>query len=252
MPITVNGVEIPDAAIHAEMQHHPAPSRELAEYSAKLALIAKELLLQEATRLNLVGADEDARIEALIEREVRNPEPDEKSCRRFFEANRPRFRGGEVFEVSHILCAAPPDDAGARAAACARAESAIARLDGTGGNFAALAGQWSDCPSKQNGGNLGQIGLGQTAPEFEQTLLAMQEGETTRQPVESRFGFHVIRLHRKFEGRPLEYEMVRDRIAGYLRERGERQAISRYLSRLTGRAAIGGIDLLGANAPPAP
>ena len=72
------------------------------------------------------------------------------------------------------------------------------------------------------------------------------------QPVESRFGFHVIRLHRKTESRPLEYEMVRDRIAGYLRERGERQAISRYLSRLTGRAAIGGIDLLGANAPPAP
>ena len=171
------------------MQQHPAPSRELAEYSAKLALIAKELLLQEATRLGLDRS---------------------------------------------------------------RAKSAIARLDGTGGNFAELAGQWSDCPSKQNGGNLGQIGPGQTAPEFEQALLAMREGETSCQPVESRFGFHVIRLHRKTESRPLEYEMVRDRIAGYLRERGERQAISRYLSRLTGRAAIGGIDLLGANAPPAP
>ena len=102
------------------MQQHPAPSRELAEYSAKLALIAKELLLQEATRLGLARS---------------------------------------------------------------RAESAIARLDGTGGNFAELAGQWSDCPSKQAGGNLGQIGLGQTAPEFEQTLLAMQEGETSCQVI---------------------------------------------------------------------
>ena len=51
MPITVNGVEISDAAIHAEMTHHPAPSRELAEYAARLALLAKELLTQEAARL---------------------------------------------------------------------------------------------------------------------------------------------------------------------------------------------------------
>ena len=40
-PIIVNGVEIADSAIHAEMRHHPAPSPEAAEYSAKLALVAK-------------------------------------------------------------------------------------------------------------------------------------------------------------------------------------------------------------------
>ena len=78
MPITVNGVEISEAAIHAEMQHHPAPSRELAHYSATLALVARELLVQEATRLDLAEADEDARIAALIEREVQTLEPDEE------------------------------------------------------------------------------------------------------------------------------------------------------------------------------
>ena len=72
MPITVNGIEITDAAIHAEMRRHPAPSRELAEYSAKLGLIATELLLQEAARLEIGGVDEDTRIAALIEREVGN------------------------------------------------------------------------------------------------------------------------------------------------------------------------------------
>ncbi|MFZ1643684.1 MAG: peptidylprolyl isomerase [Candidatus Contendobacter sp.] len=249
MPITVNGVEITDAAIHAEMQHHPAPSREIAEYSATLALVAKDLLLQEAARLGIADADEDTRIAALIEREVQTPEPDEENCRRFFAANRQRFRDGDLFEVSHILCAAPPNDAGARAAARARAESAIARLDGPGGNFAELAAQLSDCPSKQTGGSLGQIGLAQTVPEFEQALFAMREGDTSRQPVESRFGFHVIQLHRKTEGRPLDYGRVRDQIANYLREHAQHQAISQYLSLLTRRATIGGIDLLGANSP---
>ena len=50
MPITVNGVAISDTAIHAEMQHHPAPSREMAEYAASLALVARELMLQEAEK----------------------------------------------------------------------------------------------------------------------------------------------------------------------------------------------------------
>lgn len=248
MPITVNGVEITDTAIYAEMQHHPAPSREAAEYSAKLALVAKELLLQEATRLNICDADEEQRITALIEREVQTPEPDEESCQRFFQANRQRFHSGNLFEASHILCAAPPDDAKARAEARARAESAIVQLR-EGGAFTEVAAALSDCPSKQTGGSLGQIGPGQTVPEFEQALSRMGEGETSSQPAESRFGFHVIQLHKKIEGRPLEYEMVRDRIAAYLRENVQRRAISQYLSLLMGRATIEGMDLLGADAP---
>ena len=252
MPITVNGVVISDAAIHAEIQHHPAPSRELAEYAARLALVARELLVQEAARLGIVDADEDARIEALIKREVQTSEPDEANCRQFFEAHRQRFRSSDLFEVSHILCVAPPDDGQARATARARAESVIAQLDEPGVKFAELAAQWSDCPSKQTGGSLGQIGLGQTVPEFEQALFAMQEGEISRQPVESRFGFHVIQLHHKAEGRPLDYDWVRDRIIAYLREQGERQAISQYLALLTSRAEISGIDLLSTDAPAAP
>ena len=74
MPITVNGVEITAAAIRAEMQHHPAPSREIAEYAAKLALVAKELLLQEANRLGIAGGDGEERIAKLIERELGNSE----------------------------------------------------------------------------------------------------------------------------------------------------------------------------------
>ncbi|MBK8185273.1 MAG: hypothetical protein IPK63_21165 [Candidatus Competibacteraceae bacterium] len=70
MPITINGVEITDAAIYTEMQHHPASSAEIANYSAKLALVAKELLLQEAARLQIKGDDGEARIAALIEQEI--------------------------------------------------------------------------------------------------------------------------------------------------------------------------------------
>lgn len=73
MPITVNGAEISDAAIRAEMAHHPAPNQTIAEFAAKLELIARELLRQEADRLGIVGHDTETRIAALIEREVGNP-----------------------------------------------------------------------------------------------------------------------------------------------------------------------------------
>jgi peptidyl-prolyl cis-trans isomerase C len=248
MSITVNGVEISDAAIYAEMQYHPAPSQEVAEYSAKLALVARELMLQEAARLDITNVDEEERLTALIEREVQIPEPEEEHCQRFFTANRQRFRTGDLFEVSHILCAAPPDDAMARAAARTRAAEAITQLN-QGGAFAELASQVSDCPSRQMGGSLGQIALAQTVPEFEQAMMAMQEGETSAQPVESRFGFHVIHLHKKVEGRPLEYDQVRDQIAGYLRDSVQHKAMSQYLSLLIGRADIQGMELLGANSP---
>jgi len=248
MSITVNGVEISDAAIYAEMQYHPAPSQEMAEYSAKLALVARELMLQEAARLDITEADEEERLSALIEREVQTPEPEEDHCQRFFAANRPRFRTGDLFEVSHILCAALPDDSTARTAAHTRATGAITQLD-RGEAFAALAAQISDCPSKEVGGSLGQIGLAQTVPEFEQAMIAMQEGETSAQPVESRFGFHVIHLHKKVEGRPLEYHQVRDQIASYLRDSVRHQAMSQYLSLLIGRANIQGLELLGADSP---
>ncbi|RUQ36731.1 MAG: peptidylprolyl isomerase [Candidatus Competibacteraceae bacterium] len=248
MSMTVNGVEISDAAIQAEMHHHPAPSRELAEYSAKLALLAKELLLQEAARLEIADDDEEARITALVERELSIPEPDEASCQQFFQTHRQRFRSGDLFEASHILCVAPPDDAAARTAARTQAVDIIARLT-EGADFAELAAQRSDCPSKQAGGHLGQIGLGQTVPEFERALMAMQAGETSPQPVESRFGFHVIRLHHKAEGQPQEYSAVRARIAEYLREESQRRIFSQYLAHLTDRAEIVGIELPSAEAP---
>ena len=85
--------------------------------------------------------------------------------------------------------------------------------------------------------------MAQTVPEFEQVMVSMQEGETSAQPVESRFGFHILHLHNKIAGHPLDYPQVRERIASYLRESGQRQAISQYLASLMKNADIQGMEL---------
>src|SRR5574337_940290 len=256
MHISVNGVEIPQSAVWAEMAYHPASTREEAEHRAAVALTVRELLLQEARRLaiepldRLPGeAEEEALIRTLTEREVKMPEPDEETCRRYFANNRSRFSSADVFEVSHILIGAPPDDADERDAARARAEAAIRELGSDPGRFAAFAAQLSNCPSRHTGGNLGQITRGQTVPEFEQALLRMDVGGISAEPVESRYGFHVIYLHRRIVGKPLEFEQARVRIADYLRERVWRRALGQYLQILIGQAEIRGIELNGAASP---
>ena len=106
-------------------------------------------------------------VRQLIEREVVTPTADETQCRRYFDNNRRRFRTPDLHEARHILIAAAPDDAGARAAAREKAAGLIAMLTLQPTLFADLAAMHSACPSAEVGGNLGQIGPGQTVPEFE-------------------------------------------------------------------------------------
>ena len=79
--------------------------------------------------------------------------------------------------------------------------------------------------------------------EFDKALTALRPGETTAEPVETRFGFHVIRLRARFEGRELPFEEVREHIADYLAESVERRALAQYVSILVRAANIAGVDL---------
>jgi peptidyl-prolyl cis-trans isomerase C len=107
----------------------------------------------------------------------------------------------------------------------------------------------SACPSGKTGGNLGQIGPGQTVPEFEQALASLPVGEIAPAPIESRYGFHIVVLDRRIEGRALPFEMVHPRIATWLDEKVRRVAIRQYITILAGRAEITGISFDG-NASP--
>ena len=257
--VSVNGVAIARDAIVREMQHHAAAKPIAAWQQAARALVIRELLMQRARHLGVEPepirdadgrreTDDEAIMRALVEREVTVPEPDDATCRRFYETNRSRFRSPDIYEASHILFAALPADREAHAQARADAAGVLATLQENPDCFATLARAYSRCPSAAQGGNLGQITRGQTTPEFEQALLALPPGELCAEPVATRYGFHVIRLDRKHEGRTLPYELVADRIADYLRESVRRRADAQYVARLVSAARIEGIEPAGADA----
>jgi peptidyl-prolyl cis-trans isomerase C len=257
--VSVNGVSIARDAIVREMQHHAAPKPIAAWQQATRALVVRELLLQRAHQLGVTPepisdaegrreTDDEAIMRALVEREVTVPEPDGATCRRYFENNQNRFRSSDIYEASHILFAALPADKVAHAQARADAGAVLATLQENPDCFATLAQAYSRCPSAAQGGNLGQITAGQTTPEFEQALVALSPGELCAEPVATRYGFHIIRLDRKHEGRTLPYEVVAGRIADYLRESVRRRADAQYVARLVSAAKIEGIEIAGADA----
>ncbi len=259
-PITVNGVGIAADDIRTEAQHHPADTPVMAFAQAARALVVKELLLQEAGAKGIVAepealgdgrreADVDAAIRALVEQEVNTPSAGEEDCRRYYEANLARFRSETLYEARHILFAAPLSDEAARGRAKADAETAIAALGEDPSRFAALALAHSACPSKEQGGNLGQLTNGSTVPEFETVLCVLEAGQLAPTPVPTRFGYHVIQLDRRIPGQQLPFEMEHERIAAWLEAASWSRAVSQFIGILIGRADIHGIDLEATDGP---
>jgi len=258
--VSVGGIAIDPVDIAAEAQNHPAQKPDEAWAHAARALVVRQLLLNEADRLDIAApsltdadghklAPDDARIEALLDQEVTTPSADDETARRYYEQHRERFSSPTIVEAEHILFAAAPDDEFAYSLAIGDARGVIRKVQAEPELFGKLARELSACPSKEQGGNLGQIGPGQTVEPFEQALFALQEGELCDHPVKSRFGVHVIRAGRRAEGKTLPFEAVRQKIADYLEEASFRKAVSQYLSILASRTEIEGVAFAAADGP---
>ena len=247
--VIVNGHEIPAPAIAAELQHHPAGDVAEAWRQAATALVIRRLLLDECARQGLTADDEEAAIRALLAREITIPEADAETCRRYWTANRARFRTPDVYEAAHILFPAAPDEEAARTAAKTAAEETLRELAANPGKFDALARARSACPSGANGGRLGQQTRGDLVAEMETFVFALEEGQICPVPVMTRYGAHVLRLDRRAEGQELPFDSVSDRIVRQLSTQSWQRAVSQYLRILAGRARIEGIDLGGASTP---
>ena len=255
--VRVNGVEIPPEAIAEEIQHHPAPDAETAWVEAARALAVRELLLQEARRMGLaaepatddagrIEIEEDAVIRALLEEEVVPAEPGESECRRYYEANMDRFRIPELFEAAHILIEPEGADEQAWVAAFERAQAIVREIGDDAAAFAAAARAHSGCASAQQDGSLGQIRRGELVSEVQAGLEQLASGTTGREPIRSRFGWHILRLHRRIEGRTMPFDMARNRIADMLEARSWSVEAARYVAGLAARNRIEGVRIEGA------
>jgi peptidyl-prolyl cis-trans isomerase C len=254
--VLVNGVEIPPEAIAQEIQHHPAPDAETAWVEAARALAVRELLLQEARRLEIEGepetdeagrseADDDAIVRILLEDQVQPARAGTVECRRYYEANRDRFRTPDLFEAAHILIEPEGKDEEAWSAAEARARAIIVDVGEDPAKFASAARTFSGCTSAQQDGSLGQIRRGELVPEVQAGIEALSDGQSGREPVRSRFGWHVLRLQRRIPGRTIPFEHAHEKIADMLEARSWSVEAARYVAGLAQRGKVEGVLIEG-------
>jgi len=245
MGIAVNGVDIDDSAIAAELPHQAQAANPLRQ--AVHEVVLRTVLLQEAERLGIAGADDDQRIEALFAQEVTVPDTDEASCQRYYQSQQQRFRSGDLVEARHILFQVTP--AAPLELLRQTAELILAELQARPERFEELARQYSNCPSGAVGGSLGQVARGQCVQEFDELLFRLQAGEMAGRLLETRFGLHIVQARRRVDGAVVPFAAVQGQIADELRRQSWQRALHQYLHILVGRADIAGVELDGAQSP---
>lgn len=151
------------------------------DFQRRMAFLQQRALHGEMVEKGVVDKVTDAEIRARYDQEIANTPP--------------------VNEVHarHILVKTKEE-----------AEAIIKQLDG-GADFQKLANEHTSDPSgKSNGGDLGWFGPGQMVPEFDKAAFALEVGKYTKEPVQSQFGWHVIKLEDKRAKQPPAFDDVKD------------------------------------------
>ncbi len=138
---------------------------------------------------------------------------------RYFDEHKAEFGQVEERQASHILLSAPTTASDTdKAAARAKAEELLSQIKQSPQSFADLARQYSqDAGSADKGGDLGFFGRGTMDKAFEDEIFQM-EAEEIRGPVQTDFGFHIIKLSAIKAGEIVNFDEVRNQVEEKLRK----------------------------------
>lgn len=177
-------------------------------------------------------------IEKLIEMQTAFlSQPGEQELKEYYNDNIERYTEPEKMRASHILITVnPADDDQVRTEKKAGAQELLEKVR-SGDNFAQLAVEHSDCPSKARGGDLDFFARGQMVKEFETAAFALDVGEIS-DLVETQFGYHIIKATDRKEGRVIPFAEVAERVKTEHENEAKQQAINEYLERLKTAAQI--------------
>jgi len=167
-------------------------------------------------------------VNKLREEVVNEVSVSDEEAKEFYDNNPQQFETSEQKRVSHILF----DDK-------EKAEEVLAELN-NGADFAEMAREHSTGPTAENGGDLGFItaneqGLDRT---FRDAAMQLSVGELSSEPVETQFGFHLIKVTDSREAGVREFEEVKSQIKSQMRSQKQNQAFQEFVEGLREEAEI--------------
>jgi peptidyl-prolyl cis-trans isomerase C len=162
----------------------------------------------------------------------------DKESTDFYNKNQDKFKQPESVHARHLLVAIAPGDTDMIKTEKKKKAEELRKQLATGADFADLAAKNSDCPSKQNGGDLGFFSRGQMVKTFEDAAFS-QEKNAIGPVVETDFGFHIIQVleHKSAQVTKLDGE-TRKQITAFLERQKQEEAFSGLVKRLKADANI--------------
>ena len=194
-------------------------------------IVSSKLLLLDA-RHNLLETEPEFKAELAKLREnllinyagnkvLASVKVNEEDVKKYYEDNLDKFKQGETVNADHILVDSEE-----------KALEVLAKIESGEMSFADAAKEYSSCPSGQRGGNLGDFGRGQMVPEFEKAAFELGEGEMTKAPVQTQFGYHLIKLNSKSEATVMPYEQIAPQLSEMVLNEKRREAYERKINQL--------------------
>jgi peptidyl-prolyl cis-trans isomerase C len=226
------GIDVKENLVAKALDEFKAAFKDGAAYNKALEEMGfSEAMLKEQIKKGLT-------IKALVDQAVlKKVSVSDQQVRAYYDENPNLFRKPEQVKASHILVQVPQDaDEAKQATALATIQGLKTRID-NGENFATLAQQYSDCPSKAKGGDLGFFNRKQMVPPFSEAAFALEPGQTS-DVVQTRFGYHLIRATEYQAEQTMAFNDVKDAISKRLRQEQEGEKIDAYLEKLKKHADI--------------
>ncbi len=194
-------------------------------------LINNKLLLLDARR-NLYEADAKFReqlnklrdqllINFAADKAVSAVKVSEEDAKAYYAEHESEFISGGTVSASHILVENEE-----------KAVEILGKITSGEISFADAAREYSSCPSKENGGSLGEFGRGQMVPEFDRAVFEMAEGEISKAPVKTQFGYHIIKLDSKREAEPIPFESIKDKLVAHVLTEKQSKAYESKINQL--------------------
>lgn len=175
--------------------------------------------------------------ELLKSKVVKDIQVTEAEAKKYYDEHTDQFKQAEQVKASHILIQVAPDASDEKKTEAKNKIAAVQERLKKGEDFAAVAQEASEGPSKSKGGDLGFFQRGQMDPTFEQAAFALEPGKVS-DVVETRFGYHIIKVGEKKPEATPAYSDVKDEIEQYLKQQKTREKVESYLEGLRKNAKI--------------
>jgi len=155
----------------------------------------------------------------------------------FYENHPNLFKKHEQVRASHILIKIDPQGDEVKRAKAEKKIKKVQKKLQKGEDFATLAKELSECPSKAKGGDLGYFSRGRMVKSFEDVAFALKPNEVS-EIVETKFGYHLIKVVDKKPEMTTMLEEVKDKLGKYLKQQKVQKEVSSYVSELKEKAKV--------------